>query len=90
MGLTRERWCCAGGVCRLDLNTYNRRVYTPGILLRYRCSPHHGSTRRHKTPQGSAKEVIVYVCMYGHTYNKSMDQPGKVANSVRGQLNKEK
>ena len=27
--------------------------------------------------------------MYGHTYSKSMDQPGKVANPARGQLNKE-
>ena len=27
--------------------------------------------------------------MYGHTYGKSMDQPGKVANSGRGQLNRE-
>ena len=27
--------------------------------------------------------------MYGHTYSKSMDQPGKVANPVRGQLNME-
>ena len=27
--------------------------------------------------------------MYGHTYNKSMDQVGKVANSARGQLNRE-
>ena len=26
--------------------------------------------------------------MYGHTYSKSMDQPGKVANSARGQLNR--
>ena len=26
--------------------------------------------------------------MYGHTYGKSMDQPGKVANPARGQLNK--
>ena len=23
--------------------------------------------------------------MYGHTYSKSMDQPGKVANPARGQ-----
>ena len=32
------------------------------------------------------------ICMYGHhiTYSKSMDQPGKVANPVRGQLNREK
>ena len=28
-----------------------------------------------------------YVCM-GITYNKSRDQPGKVANSARGQLNR--
>ena len=27
--------------------------------------------------------------MYGHTYNKSMDQPGKVANPARGQLIRE-
>ena len=26
------------------------------------------------------------LCMYGHTYSKSMDQPGKVANPARGQL----
>ena len=28
--------------------------------------------------------------MYGHTYSKNMDQPGKVANPARGQLNREK
>ena len=28
----------------------------------------------------------MYVCMYGHTYSKSMDQPGKVASPARGQL----
>ena len=32
--------------------------------------------------------VFMYVCMYGHTYRKSMDQPGKVANPARGQLNR--
>ena len=31
---------------------------------------------------------IMYVCMCGYTYSKSMDQPGKVANSARGQLNR--
>ena len=25
--------------------------------------------------------------MYGHKYSKSMDQPGKVANPARGELN---
>ena len=28
-------------------------------------------------------------CMYGHTYSKSFDQPGKVANPASGQLNRE-
>ena len=28
--------------------------------------------------------------MYGHTYSKSMDQPGKVASPAGGQLNREK
>ena len=28
----------------------------------------------------------MYVCMYCHTYSKSMDQPGKVANTACGQL----
>ena len=34
--------------------------------------------------------VFARTCMYGHTYSKSMNQPGKVANPARGQLNKEK
>ena len=40
--------------------------------------------------------VCMYVCMYVWkyvcmviTYSKSMDQPGKVANPARGQLNRE-
>ena len=32
----------------------------------------------------------MYVCMYGHHIKQSMDQPGKVANPARGQLNREK
>ena len=31
---------------------------------------------------------LVCVCMYGHTYSKSMDQPGKVASPERRQLNR--
>ena len=34
-------------------------------------------------------KVWLYVCMYGHIYSKSMDQPGEVTNPARGQLNKE-
>ena len=30
----------------------------------------------------------MYACMDDHTYSKSMDQPGKVANPARGQLNR--
>ena len=30
-----------------------------------------------------------YVCMYGHAYSKSIDQPGKAADPARGQLNRE-
>ena len=30
----------------------------------------------------------MYVCMYGHTYSKSMDQPGKVTSPARGQLSR--
>ena len=28
------------------------------------------------------------LCVYGHTYSKSMDQPGKVASPAHGQLNR--
>ena len=37
--------------------------------------------------------VCMYVCMYAymysHTYSKIMDQPGRIANAARGQLNRE-
>ena len=32
--------------------------------------------------------LCIYVCMYRHTYSKGKDQPGKVANPARGQLNR--
>ena len=35
------------------------------------------------------KKTHTHCSMYGHTYSKSMDQPGKVANPARGQLNRE-
>ena len=34
--------------------------------------------------------TCMYVCIYGHTFSKSTDQPGKVANPARGQLNRGK
>ena len=33
-------------------------------------------------------QVSFTVCMHGPTYSKSMDQPGRVANPARGQLNR--
>ena len=34
--------------------------------------------------------TYIHMCMYGRTYNKSMDQQGKVTNPpARGQLNRE-
>ena len=33
--------------------------------------------------------VMEVYSMYGHTYSRSIDQPGKVANPARGQLNRE-
>ena len=30
------------------------------------------------------------LCVYGHRYSKSVDQPGKVVNPARGQLKMEK
>ena len=38
---------------------------------------------------GMLKVPAVYVRMYSHTYSKSTDQPGKVTNPARGQLNKQ-
>ena len=37
-----------------------------------------------------ADASVVKTYMYGHTYSKSMDQPGKVADPARGQMNREK
>ena len=31
----------------------------------------------------------VCMCIYGHHIEQSMDQPGKVGNPARGQLNRE-
>ena len=48
-------------------------------------------SRAHLVGNANYPLVSMYVCMYvcmGITYSKSMDQPGKVANPPRGQLNK--
>ena len=46
----------------------------------------------HLSKQKAMESAIVmyWSNMYGHTYSKSMDQPGKVTHPARGQLNREK
>ena len=46
---------------------------------------HSGRTRQYP----EIDKVCPILSLYGHTYSKSMDQSGKVANPVRGQLNRE-
>ena len=43
----------------------------------------------HILVQLTTNRIANHVCMHGHTYSKSMDQPGKVANPARGQLIRE-
>ena len=40
--------------------------------------------------EGSYLWLYLSACMIGHTYSKSKDQPRKVANPARGQLNRGK
>ena len=42
-----------------------------------------------RNPNSMYIPLFLYVCMYDQTYSKSMDQPGKVTNFARGQLNRE-
>ena len=45
--------------------------------------PHGLDTRKVKVEMPSC-----FLCIYGHTYSKSIDQPGKVASPARGRLNR--
>ena len=47
-----------------------------------KCGEYTGSTPAFSAAHDAA-------CMYGHTYSKNMDQPGKVGNLARGQLYRE-
>ena len=66
--------------CREFTTQYNELLYCIGLRLRQHSLQHRlfmlSQTKKRK-------------CMYGHTYSKSMDQPGKVASPARGQLNRE-
>ena len=43
---------------------------------------------RECTQEATCSEIM-YICMYGHTYSKSIDQLSTFANPARGQLNRE-
>ena len=65
--------------------TYTSLFLLPLLLV---CSGHRLLCDTENIGGGTADDM--YVCMYGHTYSKSMDQPGKVARPAHGQLNREK
>ena len=65
-----------------DATSYKGQAVCNG--LRHRSNVFHTlSTRR------VSNIIGVSVCMYCHACSKSTDQPGKVANPARGQLNRE-
>ena len=72
----------SGTVQKLSSSGRSERDTAAGAILLYRLVS--------KPPCGHP--VWIYVCMYVCmviTYCKSMNQPGKVANPARGQLNRE-
>ena len=50
---------------------------------------HVPSLFRFHRENSSVVDFYLCMCVWSHTYSKSMDQPGKVANPARGQLNME-
>ena len=77
--------------CRFFVVWRIRRTLFPSKLCSSAFRPRAGfSTSTYYVRVQSIKIITaMQVCMYGHTYSKSMDQPGKVANPARGQLNRE-
>ena len=91
-------FCLAAFLVRVfyPSNHWGRALYSFGApLLLFRALffaqflPAQGPMIEVSWSQQNICRESMYVCMYGHTYSKSMDQPGKVANPARGQLNKE-
>ena len=60
------------------ISSLTRLILTLDLCDDHTCSMH----------SDTSTELVKY-CRYGHTYGKSMDQRGKVANPARGQLNRE-
>ena len=47
------------------------------------------SSKNSRNPTAKPQILVTALFMYGHRCSKSMDQPGKVANPARAQLNRE-
>ena len=63
-----------------------RRERRQGIIHFLPCSVDHGQDWQ----PYSVDPYPCYVCVHGHTpYSKSMDQPDKIANPARDQLNRD-
>ena len=60
--------------------TKNKKVKSYVILVLYNNVNHYA---------GIKQIDVQYIILYGHTYSKSKDQPDKVANAARGQLDRE-
>ena len=58
------------------------------IIQHFLYGGHHSDPAAVGGGPGDPLGLYMYVCMHGHTYSKSMDQPGKVVNPARGQLNR--
>ena len=67
----------------LNLQSVNMQLY---VRLSSTCTYFCTINQQH-THSSRPMNTIVHVCM-AITYSKSMDQPGKVANPARGQLNR--
>ena len=61
------------------------------LMIKVQPSCFLSSVQHNRLGYGKTLHVVPdgIVCMYDHTYGKSMDRPGRVANSARGQLNRE-
>ena len=71
----------------MSVNVKHTRAY----IYYYTCTQRRSNVE-HSVSPGADIFIIpfgvyhrfVCVCVYGHTYSKSMNQPGKVANPARG------
>ena len=74
-------------VTRSIINSHSNLCLLIGPWWPAKAAPVTGTILRTSGPVSA--DFRQYVCMYGRTDSKSMDQPGEVANPAPGQLNRE-